>query len=223
MKTVRTMRRIIHHRYVVALVALIAISSLCLAVPRQLNDKMFPMTGRDKWQQPARVVADLGLKEGSTIADVGCGSGYFTFRFSHAVGAKGKVFATEINAKGLKAINDRAKKNKITNIQTILSDPTRTKLARHSVDAATVVNVLHHVTKQYRVPLMKDIAEAIKPGGSLYIIEWRMKAGVKHDKHRRIPRADLVRLAQGAGLKLDAEFFYLKNQVFLRFNKPAKK
>ena len=223
MKTMKTMRKIIHHRYVVVLVAVIALSSLCLAVPRQLNDKMFPMNKRDKWQQPARVVADLGLREGSTVADVGCGSGYFTFRLSHAVGEKGKVFATEISDKGLKAVAENAKKNNITNIKTIKSDPTRTKLARHSVDAAIIVNVLHHVTKEYRIPLMKDIAEAVKPDGSLYIIEWRMKAGVKHDKKRRISRADLVRLAEGTGLKLDAEFFYLENQVFLRFNKPAKK
>jgi len=223
MKTMRTVRKVIHHRYVVTLVALIAISSLCLAVPRQLNDKMFPVTGRDKWQQPARVVADLGLKEGSTVADVGCGSGYFTFRLSHAVGEKGKVFATEISDKGLKAVADKAKKKNIKNIETIKSDPTRTKLARHSVDAAIIVNVLHHVTKQYRVPLMKDIAEALRPDGSLYIIDWRFKATIKYDKGRRIPRADLVKLAEGAGLKLDAEFFYLEHQVILRFNKPMKK
>jgi len=223
MKTMRTVRKVIHHRYVVTLVALIAISSICLGLPRQLNDKMFPMTGRDKWQQPARVVADLGLQEGATVADVGCGSGYFTFRLSHAVGEKGKIFATEINAKSLKAVTDRAKKNKITNIQTILSEPTKTKLTPESVDLATIINVLHHVPKEHRVTLVKDIVAAIKPGGTFFIIEWRMKANIKHDKNRRIPRADLVKLAEGAGLKLDAEFFYLTNQVFLRFNKPAKK
>ncbi|MDP6635728.1 MAG: class I SAM-dependent methyltransferase [Phycisphaerae bacterium] len=223
MKTAKKMTRIVHYRYAVILIAVIALTSLSLAVPRQLNTKMFPMTGRDKWQQPARVVADLGLKEGSTVADVGCGSGYFTFRLSKAVGEKGKVFATEISDKGLKAVADRAKKNNITNIQTVKSDPTRTKLGRHSVDAATIINVLHHVPKEYRIPLVKDIAEAIKPDGSFYIIEWRVKANIKHDKNRRIPRADLVRLAEGAGLKLDAEFFYLENQVFLRFNKPVKK
>jgi len=219
----KTMKKITHHRYVVVLAALIAISSLGLAAPQKTGGKKFPTTGRDKWQQPARVVADMGLKEGAAVADVGCGSGYFTFRLSNAVGEKGKVFATEISDKGLKAVAARAKKDNITNIETLKSDPTRTKLARHSVDAAIIVNVLHHVNKEHRIPLTKDIAEAIRPGGSFYIIEWRVKAGIKHDKHRRIPRADLVRLAERAGLKLDAEFFYLKNQVFLRFNKPAKK
>ena len=50
-----------------------------------------------------------------------------------------------------------------------------------------------------------------------------MKAGIKHDKHNRVPRDELIGYAKAAGLELDAEFFYLKNQVFLRFNKPAKK
>ena len=60
--------------------------------------------GRDQWQQPARVVADLGLSNGSVIADIGCGRGYFTFRLGKAVGEKGRVFATEISAKSLKAV-----------------------------------------------------------------------------------------------------------------------
>ena len=218
----KTTKRIIHHRYVVTLVAVIALSSLCPGVPRQSSGKK-PATGRDKWQQPERVVADLGLRDGSTVADVGCGSGYFTFRLSKAVGAKGKVFATEISTRGLKAVADRAKKSNITNIQTVLSDKTKTKLAGESVDAAIIVNVLHHVNKEDRAPLMKDIAEAIRPGGSLYIIDWRLKAKIQYDKGRRIPRADLVGLGEGAGLKLDAEFFYLEHQVILRFNKPVAK
>ncbi len=218
MKTMKTVRKIIHHRYVVVLAAVIALTSLSLAAPgKQARG------GRDAWQQPERVVADLGLQNGSTIADIGCGSGYFTFRLSKAVGEKGKVFATEISAKGLKSVADRAKKGDITNIETVKSDPTRTKLARHSVDAAVIANVLHHVNKEHRIPLVKDIAEAIKPGGSFYIIDWRLKATIKHDISRRIPRADLVRLAERAGLKLDAEFFYLEHQVYLRFNKPAAK
>ena len=171
----KTMKRTIHHRYVVVLVALIAISSLCLAVPRQSKGKK-PATGRDKWQQPERVVADLGLQNGSTIADIGCGSGYFTFRLSKAVGEKGKVFATEISAKGLKSVADRAKRENITNIKTVLSEPTKTKLAPESIDAALISMVLHHVKKEHRVALVKDIAEAIKPDGALYILEWRMKA-----------------------------------------------
>jgi arsenite methyltransferase len=216
MKTTQTTKKSFLHQRIAILTAVIAISSLGLAAtPKK--------AGRNDWQQPDRVVVDLGIKEGATVADVGCGSGYFTFRFSKAVGPKGKVFATEISEKGLKAVDARAKKDNITNIKTIKSDPNKTKLAPESVDLATICNVLHHVKKEDRAPLVKDIAAALKPGGSFFIIDWRMKAGIKHDKNHRVPRADLVKLAEDAGLKLDAEFFYLKNQVFLRFNKPAKK
>jgi|GEM_PF-1664039 len=218
----KTMKAIIHRRYVVTLVAVITLSSLCLALPRQSKGKK-PATGRDKWQQPERVVADLGLRNGATIADIGCGSGYFTFRLSRAVGEKGKVFATEISARGLKSVADRAKRGGIKNIETVLSEPTKTKLEPESIDAALISMVLHHVKKEHRVPLVKDIAKAIKPDGSLYILEWRVNANVKYDKHCRIPRDELVGWAEGAGLKLDAEFFYLEHQVLLRFNKPMKK
>ena len=50
-----------------------------------------------------------------------------------------------------------------------------------------------------------------------------MDAKVKNDPNNRIPKEDLIKLAKGAGLELDAEFFYLTNQVFLRFIKPAAK
>jgi len=203
--------RLTHRKYICILVALIAVSSLCVAAPKK--------GGRDQWQQPARVVADLGLHDGSVIADVGCGSGYFTFRLGKAVGAKGKVIATEINAKSLKAVSDRVKKNKLTNIETILSEPTKTKLTTDSVDSAMLVNVLHHVQKKIRPDLVKDVVGAIKPGGYLFIVDWRFKAKIKYDIGRRILRDDLIKLATDAGLKLDAEFFYLEHQVFLRFRK----
>ncbi len=194
--------------------ALVVSAGLCLAAPKK--------DSREQWQQPARVVADLGLKSGMKVADIGCGRGFFTYRLADAVGPKGKVYATEISEKAIKSVADRVKRDKITNINPVISEPTRTKLAANSVDAAVICLVLHHVPKNIRAPLTKDIARAIKPGGYLYILDWRVKAAVKHDKDRRIPRADLIKLATDAGLVLDAEYHYLVHQVFLRLRKPTK-
>jgi ubiquinone/menaquinone biosynthesis C-methylase UbiE len=187
---------------------------LCLAAARRES--------RNDWQQPARVVTDLGLKSGTRIADIGAGRGYFTFRLGQAVGPKGKVFATEISAKSLKAITDRVKKDKLANIETVLSGPTDTKLKSDSVDSALICNVLHHVSKDKHLALTKDVVRAIRPGGFLFIIDWRADAKISHDRHRRIKRDDFVKLAKDVGLVLDAEYHYLKNQVFLRFRKPGK-
>lgn len=193
-----------------------AIGPLCLAAAPGKK------TGRDQWQQPARVVADLGLGNGSVIADVGCGKGYFTFRLGKAVGEKGKVFATEISAKALKTVANRLKKENLTNIETVMSEPTDTKLTSQSVDAALLCNVLHHVPKDKRLGLTKDIVRAIRPGGFLFIVDWRFKAKIKYDIGRRIPRQELLKLAADAGLTLDAEFYYLEHQVFLRCRKPTR-
>jgi predicted methyltransferase len=178
--------------------------------------------GRDNWQQPDRVVADLGLKPGDAIADIGAGSGYFTFRLAEAVGEKGKVYATDISERAVKSVAGRAEREGADNVVAVLSEPTATNLSTASLDAAMIVNVLHHVPEQQRPPLVKDIARALKPGGCFFIIDWRVDAEIGHDRNRRIPKDDLVKLGRDAGLEFDAEFYYLVNQVFLRFRKPSE-
>jgi len=176
---------------------------------------------RDEWQQPDRVVTDLNLKSGASVADVGCGNGYFTFRLAKAVGESGKVFATDIDAKALKSVSQRAEKERLGNIEAVLSEPTETKLKAGSVEAALLSDVLHHVPAERRLPLVRSIVRALKPGGVLFIIDWRKSHEVKQDPYDRlIPLEDLVKLGKDAGLTLDAEFHYLKFQVFLRFRKP---
>ena len=177
---------------------------------------------RDEWQQPDRVVADMGLKAGATVADVGAGRGYFTFRLAAAVGEKGKVFATDIDAKALAAIKDQAARENRKNIETVLSEPTDTKLQPACADVVLVSDVLHHVDEKLREPLLKNVVQALKPGGFLFILDWRDKDEVPFDRGKHIPRDSLVKAATDAGLALDAEFHYLKNQVFLRFRKPSQ-
>ena len=205
-------------RHAVILLAAVAILALPAAAQRKPRGE-----SRDSWQQSPRVMRDLNFKEGDRVADIGAGRGYLAFPIAKLVGENGKVFATEIDAKAVKAMDDRIEKEKITNVQTVLSDATKTKLEADSVEAAIICNVLHHVPKDQRAPLVKDIARAIRPGGYFYILDWRVDAPINHDKDRRVPKDQLVKLATDAGLVLDAEFHYLKNQVFLRFLKPAPK
>lgn len=174
---------------------------------------------RDQWQQRDRVLSDLNLSAGSTIADIGCGGGYFTFHFAKAIGEKGTLYATEITEKALQPIIDRIAKDQIQNIKTVLSESTSTKVPDNCLDAAIIINVLHHVPRDQRLDLTKDLVRSIKPGGYLYIIDWRVNATIKHDMDKRIPLEELVKYSTDNGLTLDAEFHYLEHQVFLRFRK----
>ena len=181
----------------------------------------FAQGSRDEWQQPDRVVTDLNLKDGASVADIGCGQGYFTFRLAKAAGESGKVFATDIDAKALKSVSQRAQNDHVTNVEAVLSQPTDTKLKPGSLDAALLSDVLHHVPQEQRLPLVRNIVQALKPGALLFVVDWRKSREVKQDPYDRlIPLDDLLKLGKDAGLTLDAEFHYLKYQVFLRFRKP---
>jgi len=177
---------------------------------------------REDWQQPDRVVADLGLYPGVTVADVGCGYGYFVFRLAPAVGEAGRVLAVDIDREAIGQVKERAKQERLSNVEALVSDPTDTKLASASLDAALVCNVLHEAPADQRGPLVQDIARALKPGACLYLLDWRQSHDVTQDPYEKlIPREDLLKLATDAGLTLDAEYHYLKYQVFLRLRKPV--
>jgi len=178
---------------------------------------------RDEWQQPDRVMQDLGIKPGANVADIGCGEGYFTFRLGQAVGQHGKVFAVEVPEAPLKTVRQQIQREHLTNIKTVLSKPTNTGLPAESCDAALLCNVLHEVPQGQRLPLVQDVVRTLKPGGFLFVIEWRPCREDGSDTDRPcISRKDLVKLGTDAGLSHDAEFHYLKHQVFLRFRKPVQ-
>ena len=208
------MRQFTRCRHVSVLLAVVLAATICAAAEKKRPG------GRDAWQQPDRAVKSLGLKAGQTVADVGCGTGYFTFRLAKAVGSDGKVYAEDISDRALKSLRSRVEREKATNITVIKGGPTDLKIPDASCHAAIIINVLHHVPKETRPGLTKDIARCLKPGGRLFIIDWRVDAKVKYDLNRRIPKDQLLALGKDAGLTLETEHDYLVHQVFLCFKKP---
>lgn len=177
---------------------------------------------REQWQQPDRVTHDLGLKTGARVADIGCGRGYFTFRVARAVGPQGKVFAVDVDQEALRAVREQSAREHRTNIEVVASDAKGAALPPGSVDVALLCLVLHEVPAAQRLPLIQSAVRALKPGGLLFIVDWRKSHDVKQDPYEKlIPRDDIVKMITGQGLTLDAEFHYLKLQVFLRFRKPS--
>lgn len=177
---------------------------------------------RDEWQQPDRVIADMALPAGAVVADVGCGDGFLTFRLAKQVGKDGKVFAVDISPKALDALRGRIAREPWSHIVVIESAPTNCKLGTASVQSAVLCDVLHEMPVKDRLPLVRDMVRALKPGGFLFLIDYRKSHDVKFDPYEKlIPREDLLKLGGDAGLALDAEFHYLKYQVFLRFRKPV--
>jgi ubiquinone/menaquinone biosynthesis C-methylase UbiE len=184
-------------------------------------DKKKTRPPRESWQQVERVMKDFNFQEGDAVADVGCGSGYFTFRISKVVGDKGTVYAMDISEKALRGLRGKLEEEKIENVKLSISDPKDTKLDECTVDAAIIINVLHHAQEDQWRPLINSVAKALKPGGFLYTMDFRKEDNNPfHPKDMLVSREQYIEFAEAAELVLDAEFHYLKMQHFIRFRKP---
>src|SRR5947208_11912182 len=89
---------------------------------------------RAKEEQPAKLLKALALKPGDVVADIGAGSGYYTFRLAERVGPGGKVLAVDIQKEMLDLIRKRAAARKLTNVEPVLGTETDPKLPAGAVD-----------------------------------------------------------------------------------------
>ncbi len=100
---------------------------------------------RAAWQRPDRVVEGLGLRHGDRVADLGAGSGYFTFRLADAVGANGKVFAVEVSEAKVEALRREAAERGYANVEPVLAAFDDARLPPGGVDVVFLCNVYHHI------------------------------------------------------------------------------
>lgn len=124
---------------------------------------------RDAWQHPDRVLDALGIHAGSAVADVGCGRGYFTFKFAARVGAQGKVYAEDIRDDRLEEVRRQAAAERLTQIETVHGAEADPRLPADSLDAVLVMNAYHEFTQHQA--MLAGIYRALKPGGLLALID----------------------------------------------------
>ncbi len=128
---------------------------------------------REKEENPAKLMEVLPLKAGDVVADVGAGSGYYTFRLAEKVGPKGKVLAVDIQKEMLDLIRQRSKERKLSNVVPVLGEITDPKLPENGVDLILLVDVYHEFSHPYEMTVA--MAKALKPGGKLVFVEFRLE------------------------------------------------
>ena len=171
---------------------------------------------RDAYQKPHEVLTALNLKPGEVIADIGAGSGYFTFRLAHHVGAKGIIYAVDVSPDMIRHINRRSRELKTNNIVSILADPDDPLLPEQSVNRFFICDVWHHVENQTKyLALMKKM---LKPGGAIVMIDFHKKElPLGPPMRMKIAREDLIRQMESSGFRLSKEHTFLPYQYFLTF------
>lgn len=126
---------------------------------------------RENEENPTKAVAQLGLKPGMTVCDLGAGTGYYAVRMARLVGAEGKVFAVDIQPRMLELLGKRLDAAGIKNIQPVLGAETETNLPPDSQDLIILVDVYHEFSKPQE--MLRSIRKALKNTGRLVLLEFR--------------------------------------------------
>jgi SAM-dependent methyltransferase len=177
---------------------------------------IFEKEGRAEALQIDRVMDLLGIEEGSAVADLGAGSGWFTVRAAARAGATGTVYAVDISEEAIRYIDERAKKEGLANVRTVLGTEDDPKLAPSSVDAVLILKTYHEFSEPVRI--MRRVATALRPGGRVGIID-RNGEGDDHGVAEKVVVEEMKR----AGFELAERYDFVKDGMdyFLVFRKSA--
>lgn len=164
---------------------------------------IFEKPGRDERLQIQRVMDLLGIRAGSSVADIGAGSGWFSIRAAARVGVSGIVYAQDINPDAVKYIEDRVQKEKLSNVKAVLGTSDDPKLPSDSIDAVLLLKVYHEVA--HPLVLMGNLKPSLRSGAKVGIID-RNGNGTDHGLNSDVVKQEMAK----AGFRLLSSYDFTK-------------
>ncbi len=171
--------------------------------------------GRDRSQQPERVMAALAIERGAHVADLGAGGGYFTFRFAAAVGPDGVVYAVDVDPDMLDYLREQARERGLGTIEVIAAAPDDARLPEGSVDLLFTCNTYHHLAD--RIAYFRRLRPALRPGARVAIIDYDGRGLFGWLFGHATPAATIRAEMEAAGYRLAAQHDFLTHQSFQVF------
>jgi ubiquinone/menaquinone biosynthesis C-methylase UbiE len=173
---------------------------------------------RVAWQKPDQIMDALGIADGSVVADLGAGGGWFTVRLARRVGPQGVVYAEDIQKEMIESIERRVQREGLRNVRMVLGMAADPKLPKGAMNAVLIADVFHEV--EHPVELLRNVRNSLTPTGRLGIVEHRKDGwGPGPPLDERIDEAAVLKDAESAGLRLISRETFLPYQYLLVFGR----
>ena len=174
---------------------------------------------RERQERTDLLIAGLSLSEDSVVADIGAGTGYFTFPVAARV-AQGKVFAVDIQPEMLALIEQRKALESVVNVKTVLGAADDPKLPDGEIDLAFIVDAYHEFS--FPREMGERLKASLKPGGQLVLVEYRAEdPRVPIKRLHKMSEVQVKQEMAAIGLDWVRTESYLPQQHVLIFQKPG--
>lgn len=174
---------------------------------------------RVQWNKPDLIMDTLNIADGSIVADLGAGGGWFTVRLAQRVGPKGLVYAEDIQPEMIGAIKQKVQRENLTNVHTVLGT-TRDSRLPYGLDAVVIMGSYNEMEDP--VALLKDAAASLKPQGRIGVVEYTAGAGGPGpDPDQRVNPETVIKGATAAGLHVISQDPIPPFMYMITLGKPA--
>jgi SAM-dependent methyltransferase len=174
---------------------------------------------RESEEHPDEALDAIGIQRGSTVADVGAGVGYFTWRLAQRVGANGLVYGEDIQQPMLDLLTKNMSARHLANVRAVLGTPEDPNLPKNSIDLVLLVDVYHEFSEPEK--MLDRIRDSLKPNGRIVFLEYRAEdPSVPIRPEHKMTVSQVRAEVQPEGYRFDKTIEVLPQQHIIVFRKP---
>jgi len=174
---------------------------------------------RESEEHPDQALDAIGIQRGSTVADIGAGVGYFTWRLADRVGSKGLVYGEDIQQPMLDMLTKNIALRRLTNVRAVLGTVDDPRLPKDSIDLVLLVDVYHEFSEPEK--MLDRIRESMKSNGRIVFLEYRAEdPEVPIREEHKMTLKQVRAEVEPEGYRFDRTIEVLPEQHIIIFRKP---
>ena len=176
---------------------------------------------REAEEAPDAALDAIGIARGATVADVGAGAGYITWRLAERVGRAGKVYANDIQPEMLDLLRKNVAARYLTNVETVLGTEDDPKLPTGQIDLILLVDVYHEFSQPQK--MLRKMRESLKSDGRLVLLEYRKEdPNIPIRPEHKMSVEEVRAEVQPEGFRFEKNLRTLPRQHILIFRKGVQ-